>query len=109
MTEIWIDVPKYEGLYKVSNTGKIKSLKTKKPRILKFSPDRDGKARVGLRRYDRTKTFYIHRIVYCAFNNLKLTDDICIVHKDHDMSNNALDNLKAMPLNKASHHVSLDG
>jgi hypothetical protein len=108
MTEVWIDVPKYEGLYKVSNTGKIKSLKSKNPRILKFSPDRDGKARVSLRRYDKTKTFYIHRIVYCAFHKLKLTEDICIVHKEHDMSNNALDNLKAMSLKKASRYVSQD-
>lgn len=104
MTEIWIDVPKYEGHYKVSNTGKIKSLKNKKPRILKGFVDKQGKLKVALRRYDKSKYLFVHRIVYYSFNNKNVTSDTCIIHLDNDLDNNTLDNLKEMSLSEASHY-----
>lgn len=45
MNEIWKDIVGYEGLYKVSNTGKIKSKKRRgnwKERILTPSKTRDN-------------------------------------------------------------------
>ena len=44
--EEWRDIPNYEGIYKVSNMGNIKSLITNK--ILKPSFDRFGDDRVAL-------------------------------------------------------------
>ena len=42
--EIWKDIPNYEGLYKVSNLGNVKSfnnrIKNKNPMILKQTIDR---------------------------------------------------------------------
>lgn len=106
MQEIWIDVPHYEGHYQVSNTGKIKSLKTRNGRILKSTPDRNSIPRVGLRRYERTKFFYVHRLVYCAFHNLKLTSDLCVVHRDHNSLNNHLSNLMVLTHKQAARHIN---
>ena len=35
MEEIWKDIPNCDGMYKISNHGRIKSLKNNKERILK--------------------------------------------------------------------------
>jgi hypothetical protein len=35
MEEIWKDIPNFDGVYKISNHGRIKSLKNNKERILK--------------------------------------------------------------------------
>jgi NUMOD4 motif len=105
MQEIWIDIPKYEGHYKVSNTGKIMSFKTKKPKVLKMSPDSTGKFRVGLCRYERVKYYYVHRLVYFSFNKIKMDSDISVVHSDYNMQNNSLDNLLSMSLGEASNRT----
>ena len=47
--EIWRDIEGYEGLYQVSNEGRIKSLKrhhVRNDRILKQSKDKDKYKRV---------------------------------------------------------------
>ena len=51
MEELWRDVKDYEGLYVVSNTGRIKSLnyrKTKKNGILKPQKDEAGYLTISL-------------------------------------------------------------
>lgn len=72
MEEIWKDVKEYEGLYQVSNLGRIKSLKRigKNKRfyggkILKITFRPYGE--VGLSKNCKTKTFLIHRVVANAF------------------------------------------
>ena len=40
--EVWKDIQGYEGLYEVSNMGRIRSLKFGKIKYLKPSKDRDG-------------------------------------------------------------------
>lgn len=105
MQEIWIDIPKYENHYKVSNTGKVMSFKTRKPKILKQYLDQQGRFRVALRRYERTKYFYVHRLVYFAFNNQKLDSRKYIIHQDYDVKNNNLENLMEVnDLETASKH-----
>ena len=73
--EEWRDVVGYEGLYQVSNQGRVKSLERKnshgrtvKERILKGTPDKDGYLKIGL--YGSTgkqKWFQVHRLVGEAF------------------------------------------
>jgi len=51
MNEIWKDVVGYEGLYKVSNFGNVKSLSYRKKKIEKIrkpSLDNKGYCRIGL-------------------------------------------------------------
>ena len=97
MQEIWKDVVGYEGLYKVSNLGRVKSLQRKgtalNDRILKYSFDIDGYRQVILSKDNKRKCVKIHRLVGLAFlcneNNLP-----CINHKDENKENNSVENLE---------------
>jgi hypothetical protein len=65
MSEIWKPVVGYEGLYEVSNLGRVKSMRF--GFILKFRLDR-GYPRLGLRHLDGVqKQITIHRLVCTAF------------------------------------------
>lgn len=95
--EIWKDVVGYEGLYQVSNIGRVRSLghdKWHKGRILK--PIIDGKGAyfyVGLFKNGKRKGESIHRIVATAFipNPKNLP---CVNHKDENKQNNKAENLE---------------
>lgn len=79
MTEIWKDIKGYEGLYQVSNLGKIKVLprifinkagfKTIVKEIIKVCPENHrGYNRAQLTAHDKTKKiFSVHRIVAIHF------------------------------------------
>ena len=77
--EIWKDVAGYEGLYQVSDQGRVKSLERKVPkgygertvkeRILKPCADRGGYLRIGLCDGEKQKTFKVHRLVCQAFHD----------------------------------------
>lgn len=74
MTEIWKDIEGYEGLYQVSNMGRIKSLKynngstiydrelIRKPNQLK-----NGYCNIILNKNGKAKAYRIHRLVAKAF------------------------------------------
>lgn len=77
--EIWRDIKGYEGLYKVSNMGRVKSLERTfidkigreryvKECFLKPGTDRGGYLRVGLCDGEKRKTFKVHRLVCEAFH-----------------------------------------
>lgn len=89
--EIWKDIPNFEGLYKVNNTGDILSLYTNK--ILKPSKHKDGYLLYNLHKDKKSYLVTGHRAVALAFipnpENLPL-----INHKDEDPSNNNVDNLE---------------
>lgn len=103
MNEQWKDIPQYEGLYQVSNLGRVKRLYmvieycdgrvyTYHERILK--PTINAKySYVDL--YDRQskKRFAVHRLVYSVFIG-ELIDGLCIDHIDNNQSNNNLNNLQ---------------
>ena len=103
MEEIWKDVPGYDGLYQVSNLGRVKSMKktylicnkvayTKQESILKQSLTK-GYYKVELNSRGKSKNFLVHRLVAMAFipnpNNLPQ-----INHKDENPQNNCVDNLE---------------
>lgn len=91
--EIWKDILGYEGLYQVSNFGRVKSLKFGKERILKLTKDKDGYLIVNLYKNNKSKTFKVHRLVAEAF--IPNPDNLPQVnHKDEDKSNNILSNLE---------------
>lgn len=64
--EIWKDIPEYEGIYQISNLGRVKSLKFNRERILKFNPCNDYKT-VALTKKSNQKRFYTHRLIAIAF------------------------------------------
>lgn len=89
---IWKDIPGYEGLYKVSNTGKIFSVVTN--RELSVIQKKDGYTCITLCDKDHNKKQYrIHQLVAKAFipnpNNLPM-----INHKNEIKNDNRVENLE---------------
>ena len=92
MEEEWRDVVGYEGLYQVSNLGRVKSLFRYK-KILKGVKTNTGYLRIALCKNGKMKLVSIHRLVANAFvynpNNYP-----CVNHKDEIRINNRADNLE---------------
>lgn len=68
--EIWKDITGYEGLYQVSNLGRVKSLnynRTGKEKIMKTSIDKQGYIQISLRKDGKTYKFKVHRLVGFEF------------------------------------------
>jgi hypothetical protein len=65
--EIWLDVIGYEGLYQVSNLGNVRSIKNKKPRLLKAFVNKNGYKYVGLCKDAIKKDYTNHRLVLLNF------------------------------------------
>lgn len=101
--EIWKDVVGYEGLYQVSNTGRVRSLARTyttnrctfhiKGKVLKLSLRKEGYYKVNLNKNNKYKTMLVHRMVANAFlpNPRNLPQ---INHKDEDKANNHVSNLE---------------
>ena len=98
MGEIWRPIDETDGLYEVSNTGKVRSLNygnTGMTKEVKASPDRvTGYVKVRVKdRNDNVRTCLVHRLVANAF--IPNADGLpCINHKDEDKTNNHVDNLE---------------
>lgn len=107
MSEKWKDIEEYEGIYQVSNLGKVRSKDRLVNRIVRgafseymkrgsiMTPNKIGSnyLRVELSKDSKRKKYYIHRLVAQAFipnpNNLP-----CVNHKDGNKLNNNVDNLE---------------
>ena len=88
--EEWRDVPGYEGLYQVSNYGRVKSLnykRTGREKLLKPGVDGRGYLRVILYKDGKVKHPRVHRLTAQAFmpNPLNLPQ---VNHKDENKLNN---------------------
>ena len=91
--EIWRPVVGYEGLYEVSNLGRIRSIKRKKYHILRPAGGRTTYHKVSLYKGGKGKTHYVHRLTAIAFiPNPHLLP--CINHKDERKYNNRAENLE---------------
>lgn len=92
--EIWKDIEGYEGLYKVSNLGRIKRFfKNGNEHILKPVLNKFGYLCVGLYKNGIQKWFKVHRLVAMAF--LQNPDNLPQVnHLDEDKTNNCVSNLE---------------
>ena len=100
MTELWMDVIGYEGIYKVSNLGRIKSLDRLDAsnhkltgRELKQKTNRGGYSQVTLFKNSSRKTVSVHRVVASCFVP-NPSDYPVINHKDENKLNNKVANLE---------------
>ena len=93
MKEEWRPIKGYEGLYEVSNMGRVKSLYCGKTRILKQDTNQGGYMVVDLHKNRTSNRKLVHRLVATAFirnsNSYKI-----INHKDGNKKNNTIDNLE---------------
>jgi hypothetical protein len=104
MIEMWKDIKGYEGLYQVSNFGRVRSLDhiiiTKcgnsmliKGRMKKPTSDSNGYMVVNLQSRESKKLFKVHRLVAQAF----IPNENCkpeVNHKDGKHDNNCVSNLE---------------
>ncbi len=90
MKEVWKDVVGYEGLYQISNTGKLKRVERGKENILQGKKDKDGYICVILSRNQNKKFYRLHRLIAEAFipNPLNKPE---VNHKDRNKQNNVVD------------------
>lgn len=93
--EEWRAIKGYEGLYEVSNTGKVRSLEraTTKGKILKPQIDKDGYLKCCLCKNNKKRTALIHRLVAIAFIDNPKNYPL-INHKDECKNNNHIENLE---------------
>ncbi len=102
--EIWEDVEGYEGLYEVSNFGRVKSFaKSRKGRILTPSFEKTGYTRVILSKDCDHKKFSIHRLVAMAFVP-NPEDKPEVNHIDGNKLNNYFENLEWVTTSENQKH-----
>lgn len=85
-------VPGYEGLYSVSDCGRLYSHFARC--LLRPHTRPDGYVQTTLHKLGEPRRLYVHRIVMCAFAGMSLDDDRQVDHIDGNKANNALSNLR---------------
>lgn len=105
MDEIWKDIPDYEGIYQVSNLGRVKSFKRNKEIILKLCKDKEGYLHVSLYKNKNVKSHTIHRLVLFSFKPKEYFENCVVNHKDGNKSNNTLDNLEWCTITENNQHA----
>ena len=104
MKEIWKDIPNYEGLYQVSNLGRVKSLDrvvtfkngTKrlfKGVIRKQTIDKANRCCVKLCKNNKEENCYVHSLVALSFIGERPKGYV-VAHYDGNPQNNNISNLR---------------
>jgi hypothetical protein len=100
--EVWRDIQEYEGLYQVSNHGRVRSLdrfvgyrggrlRKQMGRILSPGIHPQGYLRVSLQKQATVKQVFVHRLVAAAFlkadKSLPVVNHINAIPNDNRVSN----------------------
>lgn len=99
--EVWKDIPDYEGIYQVSNKGRIKSLARivgnckRKDKIIIPKDNGTDYYKVNLYKNGKHKNHYVHKLVASVFINNE-SNKPCINHKDYNRKNNNVENLECV-------------
>ena len=105
--EVWHDVVGYEGLYMVSNLGRVKrvgkSCGARVGRIMKPIESTNKYIQVCLSRNSRPRIFRVHRLVAEAFLP-KVDGKEYVNHIDGNRANNMVSNLEWCTASENAHH-----
>jgi len=106
--ENWKDIEGYDGVYQVSNLGKVRSVRGDKVRMIRGTLDRGGYRFVFIKHKGLSKNHKVHRLVASAFipNNLNKPQ---VNHIDSDRSNNDINNLEWCTAKENMRHASRKG
>ena len=110
--EEWRPVVGYEGLYEVSNRGRVRSVVTRwgnpRLRLLKPRKHTQGYQRVNLCRGNGPKDHYIHALVLAAFDG-KCPSGFVRNHKDASKAYNDVGNLEYVTPARNNEHARENG
>ena len=110
MEEIWKDVVGYEGLYQVSNLGRVKSLRIKRHKdgVMTTKTRKNGYVFIFLRVNNKRIWKSVHRLVAIAFiPNPENKPEID--HIDGNRSNNVVTNLRwATPKENSNNPITIE-
>lgn len=113
--EIWKDVAGYEGLYQVSNHGRVRSLdryvphktfgqKFCKGHIMATHVTNSGYLCVNLCKDNKYTSYDVHRLVAIAFLNVDDVNGLEVNHIDENKKNNRADNLEWVTKSQNNRH-----
>lgn len=91
--EFWKDIKGYEGLYQINNYGSVYSLI--KGIILKPRISHNGYYRIGLTKDKKQTSYFVHRLVYEAFNG-SVPEGMQVNHINEVKTDNRPENLNLM-------------
>lgn len=101
--EIWKEISGFDGLYKVSNHGRIKTVsrvvdfglntRVVKETVRKLKPKPDGYLSVVIYSNHKQHTLYVHRLVAKEFCD-GYNESLQVNHKDGNRKNNYFENLE---------------
>lgn len=95
--EIWKDIIGYEGLYKVSSLGRVKSLKRNKEKILNPSWSDKTYFVVSLCKDKKQKTLKVHQLVAMTFlNHTPCGYKLVVDHMNDNPLDNRVENLQVI-------------
>lgn len=91
--EMYIDIPGYEGLYEISESGNVRNIKTDKH--IKMSPvGKTGFYKVNLLKEGKQRGHYIHRLLAQAYLNMESYNRAGFI--DGDKNNIHIDNIEVV-------------
>jgi len=92
-TEIWKDIEGFENYYQISNLGRVKSFRKRKPSILIATPNNYGYSVVSLHKQSKRSPKQVHRMVMEAFST-NPENKPQVNHIDENKTNNNVQNLE---------------
>ena len=92
--ERWKDIDGYDGMYQVSDLGRVRSLKFGRVKVLRSYKNRDGYLKVFLWKYGKRRNIYVHRLVANAFIPNSDESNNEINHINEDKTDNRSVNLE---------------
>lgn len=94
LNEEWKDIKGYEGMYQVSNKGRIKSFRIDKTGKLMSIRLVKGYPKVTFKVNGIPKDYYVHRLEMETFNPIENMENLDVNHIDENKENNDLSNLE---------------
>jgi hypothetical protein len=101
----YVDIPGYDGMYRISKDGDIISLKRSTIQKRKIQTNKNGYSYIVLTANGIPKVEFIHRLLYRTFVG-EIPENLVIDHIDRNQKNNSIDNLRLVTMSVNSQNIS---